>query len=833
MINFGKLNTGNTMDTIINPRDLFSALPHKAEKYQYPRDVQSDVWEQWYLKRDDREILLKMNTGSGKTVVGLILLKSSLNEGKGPAVFVVPDNFLVTQVINEANSLGIPITEDPRSAGFQRGKEILICNIFTLVNGMSKFGVGERKIDIGSIIIDDAHACLDTVETQYTINIPQNSPIYKELLKVFLPSIKEQNHIKAKDLEHSLPNSMSLVPFWSWKKNLEIVTEILYKQYMEVYQDYDSKDSLKFSFPLLKETLKFCRCVLSDQEIEIIPHIIPTDIIPSIEHAKRRIFMTATLVDDSILATHFNLTKEAISNVITPAIAGDIGERMILVPKELNPRLTDESIKDYYHFLSKKHNVVIIVPSSHRVKYWRDIANLILDKKNIDEGIELLKNGHVGLVILVNRYDGIDLPQSACRILVIDGLPGTHRLIDQIIENQLLGSDKIITQKIQKIEQGMGRGVRSNNDYCVVFLMGSSLIQSLYTSNAISKFSTATKAQFELSENLAEQLENPELKEIHETVLYLLNRSDDWISASKSVLASLKYEKTEPDNFSVAQRLAFNQANINQNQKSVDILLEALNTVDSSDKILLGYAKQVLAEYINYNDEVEAQKTLLSAITDNKHLLKPIEGISYTKIKTVDDQANSLQKYFFDKYDTNYNKYIIDLNAILDDLIFLPKTANKFEEAINNLAYILGFNGQRPENDFGKGPDNLWSTGSSNFFIIECKNGVTNEEICKHDINQLNGSINWFKKEFHDTFKYTPIMIHLGDVCEFAATPDKDSVVMMKENLKLFKNNVKSFSVAMKDKFNQLQVIKELLMQYKLRDIDIIDTYTSKIKAKK
>jgi hypothetical protein len=36
--------------------------------------------------------------------------------------------------------------------------------------------------------------------------------------------------------------------------------------------------------------------------------------------------------------------------------------------------------------------------------------------------VEKLKNGYVGLVILVNKYDGIDLPEDACRILVIDGL---------------------------------------------------------------------------------------------------------------------------------------------------------------------------------------------------------------------------------------------------------------------------------------------------------------------------------------------------------------------------------------------------------------------------
>lgn len=53
-----------------------------------------------------------MNTGSGKTVVGLMILQSCLNEEKGPAVYVVPDKYLVTQVCAEARRLGIQTATD-------------------------------------------------------------------------------------------------------------------------------------------------------------------------------------------------------------------------------------------------------------------------------------------------------------------------------------------------------------------------------------------------------------------------------------------------------------------------------------------------------------------------------------------------------------------------------------------------------------------------------------------------------------------------------------------------------------------------------------------------
>lgn len=131
-----------TTETATEPRRIFASLPNKASKFGgYPRDVQSDVWERWHDRRDSRDLLVKMNTGSGKTVVGLILLKSSINEGYGPAVYLTPDNYLSGQVTAEAQALGIETTDDPRSSAFQTGRAILVVTVQRLINGLSAFGV--------------------------------------------------------------------------------------------------------------------------------------------------------------------------------------------------------------------------------------------------------------------------------------------------------------------------------------------------------------------------------------------------------------------------------------------------------------------------------------------------------------------------------------------------------------------------------------------------------------------------------------------------------------------------------------------------------------------
>ena len=46
-IDFSKLLKSTKSDDI-EPRDIFMALPGKDKKYEYPRDVQSDVWKKWF-----------------------------------------------------------------------------------------------------------------------------------------------------------------------------------------------------------------------------------------------------------------------------------------------------------------------------------------------------------------------------------------------------------------------------------------------------------------------------------------------------------------------------------------------------------------------------------------------------------------------------------------------------------------------------------------------------------------------------------------------------------------------------------------------------------------
>ena len=188
-IDFKSINREMNEDKIIAPDEIFRILPNNGEKYEYLRDVQGNVLAKWFNEklRNNKDTIIKMNTGSGKTVVGLLILKSCMEEGKGPAVYVVPNDYLIEQVNHEADKMGIETTTDANNPDYLRSRAILVINIFKLINGKTIFGLrsNNENIPIGSVIIDDVHAALSTTEKQFRIVIPSENDLYNKIVHLF------------------------------------------------------------------------------------------------------------------------------------------------------------------------------------------------------------------------------------------------------------------------------------------------------------------------------------------------------------------------------------------------------------------------------------------------------------------------------------------------------------------------------------------------------------------------------------------------------------------------------------------------------------------------
>lgn len=792
-LDFSGLSKGAVVDSATEPRRIFAALPTREPKYARPWDVQAQVWDRWHQRRAESDLLVKMNTGGGKTVVGLLMLKSCLNEGVGPAVYITPDIFLADQVRAEADALGIEHTANPSSGRFQSGKAILVVHIHKIINGRSVFGiVGDtrQRIDLGSVLVDDTHACLATLADQFTLTIARDHPAYGELVSLFDDALRDQSPAAVRDLHEDVPGVALRVPYWSWADQREPVLGILHPH-------RDSTNKFKFVWPLISEILHLCDAAISYDEIEIKPPCPPIDRVPSLTSARRRIYLTATLADDSVLVTHFDAAPTTIATPVTPTTADDLGDRMILTPQETHPGTTDDEVREFLKEQAERNNVVVIVPSRRRAELWADLADAVHDSTTIHDGVQALRDGHVGLVVLINKYDGIDLPGDACRILALDGLPEAYSALDRIEALALDESDAMLTRQIQRIEQGMGRGVRSNDDYCVVLLLGSRLTQRLHRAGGTTKFSPATRAQLALSRQVAEMLHGQPFTELGSVIDQCLDRDPDWVTASRNTLDGVTYPAASTITpTAVAEREAFGLAELGRYRDAHDKIRTAVNNV--GDRRLQGWLKQRAAGYLHLTDPVDAQRMQKSAQSDNKAVLRPRDGVEYHRLTAVADQARQAQQYLTGRYDDG-NQLIVGVAALLDDLKPDPDPGSvaAFEQAIYELGLHLGFGSQRPERDTGQGPDVLWSLGLLAYLVIECKSGSTTDAIWRHDAEQLSHSMDWFAEKYDHTCTAVPILIHHTNELDPRAAARPGARVITFDRLTRLRDAVTGFAAAL------------------------------------
>jgi hypothetical protein len=792
-VDFSRLPARRNTQLLISPRDIFNALPSKAPGFGYLRDVQGQVVDLWESRRSERDLAVKMNTGSGKTIVGLLMLQSCINEGGGPALYVAPNTYLAEQVIRQANDLGIPVVDDVEATRYLSGQAIGVVNVHKLINGRSVFGgPGSGRgvpVPIGSIVVDDAHAALATAEAQTTIVLPSGNPARDRIFETFKSDLRQQSETAVMDIEAGESSAIATVPFWAWASRISDVTRVLH--------DHREDDALKFTLPIVADALPISMAVFTASSLEIRPPFPPVGSIRSLAEASRRIFLTATLPDDTVLVSDFDADSVSVSKPITPSTASDLGDRLILAPQSINSSIRDEEVRQALRTFADKVNVVVLVPSFRKAERWANVADVTASAEQIASVVEGLRAGHVGLVVLVNKYDGIDLPNDACRILVLEGLPEMYGGYERRRAAALGASTAIVGRQMLRIEQGMGRGVRSAEDYCVVMLLGPRLLQLLADPRNAGHLSPATQAQLELSTEVAEQLEGRDLAEMTALIQQVLDRDQAWVTISRARLAGVTYGPGHVDGAVVAARRAFNAASAGQFGAAVREMTEAVTLSD--EPWPKGWAQEQLAVYQQQLDPARAQETLAGAVRLNRNLTKPMRGIPFERLTAAGSQARAAAAYLVANY-RDPTGLVIGVNAVIDSLSLDPELTDDFEQGMYELGRHLGFTAQRPDRQTGNGPDVLWAAGSGTYFVIECKSGATAPTVARHDLAQLGQSLDWFDEKYGPGHSRTPLLVHPSHVVASNATPPPDCRIVTKGKLGELTDAVRGVTIALADR---------------------------------
>ena len=444
--------------------------------------------------------------------------------------------------------------------------------------------------------------------------------------------------------------------------------------------------------------------------------------------------------------------------------------------------------------------------------------------------------------MLANRYDGIDLPDASCRVLIFDSRPYAESLIDLYQENCRPNSDGILMRTVRSVEQGMGRSVRGEKDYSVILVIGDDLVRLLRDKRSRELLSPQMRKQIEIGLEITE-LAKQDIQDGTEPIAVLhaleqqcIRRDENWkafyleqmqkvvpAGPSSRVLdiyaAELKAEQ---------EYIAGNYVGAAEHlQRMIDSkIVEAEET---------GWYLQECARYYYEADRTKSDTLQVAAHKSNRLLLKPHSGITVAKLTLVSHGRTERIKAWTKKFDT-YADLNVQVTDILGRLVFGTK-ADSFESALDELSGALGFKGERPDKEWKEGPDNLWALDDKQYILFECKSevDVNRAAISKREAEQMNRSAAWFEKHYAG-FKVKRLIIHPSSKIESAAAFMHEVEGIRAGNLKRLASNVQKFFKSFESReLKDLSEgdIQKLINAHELQVSDLVKQYSVILKDMK
>jgi replicative superfamily II helicase len=832
---FKKYTKQRATESLINPVEIYDRLDRRSDTGPL-RPAQLHVLTEWHThRRVDRDVIMKLHTGQGKTVVGLLMLQSRQNEGVGPSLYLCPNKYLVNQTCAQAQRFGIKVfngnTEDDLPAAFLAGKQIYVCTVQKLFNGLSKFGLKATTTEMGTVLMDDSHACIDSVKQACSIVLKSDSQAYRDLLTVFSHDLQEQGAGTFADIQEGEYDALLPVPYWAWIDRQGEVTTILGK--------YKKDEAIKFTWPVLKDMLDKCCCVVSGSGLEISPYVPPVDQFGSYYKAKQRVFMSATVTDDSFLVKGLRLSAETITRPITYPKEKWFGEKMILIPSLIGPDTCREEVAAEYGKPKEErlYGTVALCPSNKTAELWKKQGALIAESNNIAGHVHnLLDDQLKNTVCIVNRYDGIDLPDKACRVLILDSKPFTGSLIDRYTDSCRPDSKVTAQRTARVIEQGIGRGVRGEKDYCAVIIVGPDLVRAVQSSEVTKFYSSQTRRQIEIGYEIADiceaeaQLGATGIDLVTQCVRKLVDRDDGWKQFYAEQMANVGLDTPNRALLELyaAELKAEAKSHEGRHFEAVEVLQTVLDNQSGLSDEDKGWYKQEMARLMYRHSKADSTGLQVSAHKQNGYLLKPKNGMIFEKLEPL-SQKRVAMVIKWAQESAGHKELISRVQAIHADLRF-GVFSDKFEQAFHELGQSLGFASERPDKKWNKGPDNLWCMNANKYLLVECKNEVMQgrDEIYKTETGQLNNSYAWFSEKYPGTEVDCVMVIPTKKIGE-AAGFNMPVRVLREGNLKkLVKNVLKFFTEFTNSDLKDLDpaTVQKWLSQHSLAMDKFVATYT-------
>ncbi len=753
------------------PQEMYD--DYKNRKIEGIHDYQSKMID-LYMENahSETDIALELPTGTGKTLIGLLIGEFRRRKYNEKVIYLCPNNQLVNQILDYSrNNYGIKAVGftgsardyDPKDKTiYLTGKGIAITNYSSLFNTNSFF----QDPDI--IIFDDAHSGENYISSNWTVTIDRFKD--KDLYYLFAEAIKDfVEDMTYERLTNDNPNLMDLtwfdkIPNIRLLDKYSDIQKIIDEYIMRIYTD------IKYPWSNIRDNLFSCNFYLSWREIVIRPYIPPTLTFLPFKNAKQRIYMSATLGKSGELERAFGIPKITRLPMVKDWQNKTIGRKYFMFPSaSFDLKQTGNIIKKITEITDR---VLMIVKNNDTqndiIKFLEKNTEVdIFTGKDIEYSKEEFISSKHGFAIVANRFDGIDFPNDECRMLILLDLPNATHLQEKFLITRMAAMTLFEERIKTRVVQALGRCTRSNTDYAAVCVFGDDLMNSLISPAKLKQFNPELQSELLFGLNNSENQDN--LDDYLELLDIFLNNREEWEAAEQDIISNrdkIISESSELDNsdyhslMDSSKHEVYAQYNIwKEDYKSA---LDNIEVIISKLKreSLKGYRGFwfYIGAYCAYNIFKHGDRSYESVYKE--YLLKASKTtISinwFNKIIDIEDKEESVNNYMeyilediekviLKASKASINKFYDELDHVLD--LLGGNDGNKFEQGHKELGRLLGYRTFNPKGDAE--PDPIWILNDKFCIVSEDKIYKNSDKpIPPKHVRQAAGHVNWVKSNY-------------------------------------------------------------------------------------
>ncbi|MBB5745214.1 DEAD/DEAH box helicase family protein [Brevundimonas variabilis] len=753
-MDFSKLGSAKRAKRPTDPIRIFETLPSLSGTFNDLWRGQDKALTEWNAARSRQDVLVSLNTGAGKTIVGLLIAQSLVNEGLQNVLYVCSTIDLVRQTAEEADRIGIDHSTRFRKEFsndlFETGKGFCITTYAALFNGHSAL---RNRFFPQAIIFDDAHVAGSLLRDAFTLRIDVHSheALFKEIAELFKPHFQELGISgQFRDaLDLSRHSTAFVAPNGLYERS---------ERLLEILLRHGIKDHAELTYPFawLEDRLGACAAVFTRGAFELTPPFLPSLAIDIFQQKVRRVYLSATLQSQTDFIRAFGRKPDV---TVTPSNDAGNGERLIVSGRKISGGFGP----DFAEKLVKKQKVVIAVPDYERAKDWAKVAQPP-SRTEFSEQLDVFRKADAGAFALVSRVDGIDLPHDTCRVMIMEGLPSGSSLLERYQWEFLRMNNVHAVRIANRLAQLFGRINRGRNDYGAFLVQGDDLDKWLANDRNLALLPPLLQKQVLIGRELQEEFGIETSKQAIELIERVIGRDDGWIDyyQREVKLAELdedqlaRHSTAEP--FLVAAALSeakYAEAMWHDDPTSARRELEkTVDTTAQHDTPLGGWHALWLGAAFEREGDREAARSAfghaMRRLGNGVTLPRPAPVTGAKKSPDMNAFGRSLQGLL--RY-SHGNKFEAELDKLRQTLALIDDgDPSETEAGVRALGEILGFTSTRPDNDEGTGPDVLWRDDSKQRQIgFELKTDKDDPATYfKKDISQGHDHLVWMAQAYPD-----------------------------------------------------------------------------------